>query len=83
MSYFQNWWAQKDSTSITGDQGSNTVRAESKSIFMNTFCPFGKINVFFYVTMLNWSFLLLKMTEMKNVKQKYPFAMDSYGYLKF
>lgn len=37
MSYFQNGQAQKDSKSIMGDQGSNTVTAESKSILRRNF----------------------------------------------
>lgn len=47
MSYYQNGQPQKDPKSIRGDQGSNTVRAEPKSILMNNFSLLGKINVFF------------------------------------
>lgn len=47
MSYFPNWRAPKDSKSIIGEQGSNTERAEPKSILMNNFSLLGKIKVFF------------------------------------
>ena len=74
MSYSQNGWAQKDSISIIGDQGSHIVTSEFKSILMNNFSQLGTINIFFfYVILLNSAFLLFKMTEMRNIMQKCPF----------
>ena len=74
MSYFQNWQAQKESESITGDQGSNTVRAESKSILMNNFSLLGTI----YVIVFEKGFSFVQIDRNEKCK-----ATNSYGYLKY
>ena len=70
MPYFQDWQAQKEPNSITGDHGSSILKSWMQLHFNEQFSSSGYN---FLWPCLKWGFLLLEMTGMRNIRQKYPF----------